>query len=395
MFNVFKGLDRTLLAVFFTLACIGFVMMFSASIDYADHKNNSAFFHLKRQSLFWVMALCGATIVLSTPLRVWQKYSWLFLLGGFVLLILVVIPGVGKEVNGSRRWINLGVFNLQASEVAKFGILVYLADYLVRRQDEVRAQMIGMLKPMLVLVFMVVLLLLEPDFGSVVVMGTACMGMIFLGGVRFWQFFSLIAVCVTAGAIMIFSSPYRMRRLGCFVDPWAEANDCGYQLVQSLIAIGRGEWFGTGLGNSVQKLFYLPEAHTDFVFAILAEELGLVGGLLVITLFAFMLARIMLIARRAELANHFFAAYLVYGIGILISAQVFINIGVNTGLLPTKGLTLPFFSYGGSSLIVSTAFIALVLRAEYETSDRVAKVKEHKRRYPLPSKIMQRFSYAR
>jgi cell division protein FtsW len=237
---------------------------------------------------------------------------------------------------------------------------------LVRREKEVRESWTGFAKPLVVLFLMIILLLAEPDFGAVVVMVTACMGMIFLGGVKLLQFLGLIGASIAAVAIMAVSSPYRMKRLSCFVNPWEQPFDCGYQLIQSLIAFGRGEFFGLGLGNSVQKLYYLPEAHTDFVFAILAEELGFFGATLVILLFAAFVMRIMNIARRAEQAGQLFSAYLAYGIGLVFSAQIFINIGVNTGLLPTKGLTLPFLSYGGSSLIVSVACCAVLLRIHHE-----------------------------
>jgi len=289
-----------------------------------------------------------------------------------VLLVLVLIPGIGREVNGSRRWLPLGYMNLQSSEVAKFCVLIYFAGYLVRRQDEVRNQWKGFIKPIVVLSMMIVLLLREPDFGAVVVIVTACLGMIFLGGVKLTQFLVLIVVSSAAVVVMAISSPYRMQRLICFINPWEEPFDCGYQLTQSLIAFGRGEWIGTGLGNSVQKLFYLPEAHTDFVFAILAEELGLVGGLVVIALFVLLVGRIMLIGRRSEVAGQHFSAYVAYGVGIIISTQVFINIGVNAGLLPTKGLTLPFISYGGTSLMLSFWLVVLLLRIDYDNQRRHA-----------------------
>ncbi len=358
--------DRTLLVLVFALASIGFVMMGSASIEFADEKFGSPFFHIYRQFLYLLIALALASVVCFIPMSAWQQYGWVLLFAGFVLLVLVVIPGIGREVNGSRRWLPMGPVNLQSSEIAKFCILIYLAGYVVRRHEEMRTHWKGFVKPIAVLSMMIVLLLLEPDFGAVVVMVTACMGMIFLGGVRLSQFLTLIAASSVAVGIMAVSSEYRMQRLICFVNPWEKPFDCGYQLTQSLIAFGRGEWLGIGLGNSIQKLFFLPEAHTDFVFAILAEELGLIGGLVVLGLFVWLITKMFLVGRRAEMMGKFFSAYVAYGVGLLFSAQVFINIGVNTGLLPTKGLTLPFLSYGGSSLIVSFCLVALIVRIDYE-----------------------------
>jgi cell division protein FtsW len=373
------SLDKVLLLTMLALTSIGFVMMSSASIEFANEEFGSPFFHMYRQLVYIMLAMCAGALVFSVPMSVWQKYGWVLLFIGFFLLLLVAIPGIGREVNGSRRWLPLGVINLQSSEVAKFCILIYLAGYLVRRHDELRNHWKGFIKPIALLSIMIVLLLLEPDFGAVVVMVTACLGMIFLGGVKLLQFLTLILVSVAAVAVMAVSSDYRMQRLICFVDPWEQPFDCGYQLTQSLIAFGRGEWFGTGLGNSVQKLFFLPEAHTDFVFAILAEELGLIGGLIVLGLFVLLIGRIMVIGRRAEIASRFFSAYVAYGVGLVFSAQVIINIGVNAGLLPTKGLTLPFLSYGGSSMIISYCLVALLLRIEYELANSQTRQSPQKR----------------
>lgn len=364
-------IDGWLLMVTAVLVSIGFVMMSSASVEYARYTTGASFFYVNRQLINLLVAALTAIAVFVVPMKAWEKYGWLLLVVGFALLLLVVIPGVGKEVNGSRRWLPLGFINLQSSEVAKFCILVYLAGYLVRRQDELRNQWRGFIKPLSLLSLMIVLLLLEPDFGAVVVMVTACLGIIFMAGVRLGQFLALISVSVIAVALMAGTAEYRLARLVCFLDPWASQYDCGYQLTQSLIAFGRGGWFGEGLGNSMQKLFFLPEAHTDFVFAILAEELGLVGAFAVLALFVFLIARIMHIGRSAELAGSVYSAYVAYGAGLLLSAQIFINIGVNTGLLPTKGLTLPFLSYGGTSLMVSFWLLALVFRIDLETRYRL------------------------
>ncbi len=355
------AIDKILIFLVMALVSIGFVMMISASVEFAEQKFGSVFFYAYKQSFFLLLALASSVLVFAVPMSVWQKYDWLLLVVGMLLLLFVVMPGIGREVNGSRRWLPLGAMNLQSSEVAKLCVLVYMAGYLVRRQDEVRNQWKGFIKPIVVLSVMIVLLLLEPDFGAVVVMVTASLGMIFLGGVKLSQFLALLFVSAGAVVIMAMSSDYRMQRLSCFIDPWAKPYDCGYQLTQSLIAFGRGEWFGTGLGTSVQKLFYLPEAHTDFVFAILAEELGLVGGLVVITLFALLVGRIMMIGRNAERAGQLFSAYIAYGVGLLISAQVFINIGVSMGLMPVTGMNLPFVSYGGSSLLANFMALGLLI----------------------------------
>jgi cell division protein FtsW len=325
-----------------------------------------------RQLIFLVIAMAAAMGAFFVPIEQWYQKSWICLFIGFLLLILVLIPHIGREVNGSMRWIPLGPINLQSSEVAKLFILVYIAGYLVRRQDEVRERWTGFIKPIAVLGMMIVLLLLEPDFGSAFVMIVACMGMIFLGGVGVKQFFTLVVTALFFVYIMATSSDYRMQRLNCFIDPWKNPYDCGYQLTQSLIAFGRGEWFGLGLGNSIQKLFYLPEAHTDFVFAIIAEELGFVGSLFTLCLFAALVVKIFAIALKAKAEGKLFAAYLAYGIALVIAAQVVINIGVNAGVLPTKGLTLPFLSYGGSSLIMTFVMVGILARVDYEITAKHA-----------------------
>jgi cell division protein FtsW len=304
----------------------------------------------------------------------------MLLLGfAFFMLLLVLMPGVGKTVNGSTRWIPVGILNLQVSELVKLFLLVYVAGYLVRHGEQVRSSLWGFIKPMIMVGLACVLLLLEPDFGASVVIMLTALGMMFIGGVRFIQFLAFISLFASAATLLIVSSPYRMQRLTAFVNPWADPFDSGFQLTQSLIAIGSGGWWGTGLGGSVQKLFYLPEAHTDFVFAIMAEELGLMGVLLVIGLYGAFFIRAFMIAHKAEQQGNQFAAFLAYGIGIWLSLQAFINIGVNMGVLPTKGLTLPLMSYGGSSLIVSCAAIGLLMRIHYECSTGQAMLRKSTR----------------
>jgi len=283
-----------------------------------------------------------------------------------LMLAVLLIPGVGRNVNGATRWLNLVVFNLQVSELAKLSVVIYLAGYLVRHSEAVLNTVGGFLKPMGVIALVVVLLLLEPDFGASVVVIATAMGMLFLGGVQLWLFGVLLLTALLMFAALAISSPYRLERLTTFLNPWADPFDSGFQLTQSLIAIGRGEWFGVGLGGSVQTLFYLPEAHTDFVFAVLAEELGLIGGMVVVLLFAYLVWRIFRIGRQAAVAGNTFAAYLAFGIALWVALQVFINIGVNVGLLPTKGLTLPLMSYGGSSMMAMCVAMAIVLRIDAE-----------------------------
>ncbi|MCY1212149.1 putative peptidoglycan glycosyltransferase FtsW [compost metagenome] len=296
----------------------------------------------------------------------WQQHGPRLMLVAFVLLVLVLLPGIGREVNGAKRWIGFGLFNLQPSELAKLFTVMFIAGYLVRRQDEVREKLTGFIKPMLVLGPIAVLLLAEPDFGATVVLVGSCIAMLFLGGINLVRFVPLAAAVLAAGVLVMTSQSYRMQRLTNFIDPWADQYGAGYQLSQALIAFGRGEWFGVGLGNSIQKQFYLPEAHTDFVFAVLAEELGMIGALATVGLFVFVSVRALYIGLWAEKARQYFSAYVAYGLAFLWIGQVLINIGVNVGLLPTKGLTLPFLSYGGSSLVICCVSLALLLRIEWE-----------------------------
>ncbi|OUS01748.1 putative lipid II flippase FtsW [Gammaproteobacteria bacterium 42_54_T18] len=350
-----------------SLATIGFIMVSSASMDISERLMGNPFHFLQRHLIYLTMAFLFASLTYQVSLNVWKKSGVFLLAFAYLLLIVVLIPGIGKNVNGSTRWISLGLITVQVSEVAKVCVLAYVAGYLVRRNSEVREKFWGFIKPVLVLSVMIVLLLKEPDFGAVVVIMSAVFGMLFLAGVKFSQYVLALSVSLCAGAAMIFSSEYRMNRLIAYLDPWSDQFGAGYQLVQSLIAFGRGDLTGVGLGNSIQKLSYLPEAHTDFVFSVLAEEFGLVGNLFVIGLYLFMVVVILFIGRAAEKAKVLFGAYMAYGLGIMIGLQAFVNIGVSSGLLPTKGLTLPLMSYGGSSLIISAIIIAIILRVNKET----------------------------
>jgi cell division protein FtsW len=288
------------------------------------------------------------------------------MLGSIILLVLVLIPGVGHTVNGATRWLNFGLFTFQVSEIAKLFLIIYLSGYLLRRGDEVKTNTMGFVKPMLILAVASGLLVLEPDFGAAAVLLMTGLGLIFLGGVRFIQFLLFVAGTLCIMGLLAVSSPYRLARITSFLDPWADPFNSGFQLTQSLIAIGSGGWFGAGLGGSVQKLFYLPEAHTDFLYAIYAEEFGFVGQLCLITVFGLFAWRCFAIARLALLREQAFGAYLAYGVGLLITLQAIINIGVNMGALPTKGLTLPFVSYGGNSILSMSFAVGLVLRVYLE-----------------------------
>lgn len=361
-----KGVDFWLLGSAGALLMIGFIMISSASIDIADIRNGNPFFYAMRHGTFLLLGLVAGFAVVNVPVTWWKNSGWMLLFVSIALLILVLLPGVGRTVNGSTRWIGFGGLNLQVSELAKLFLIAYMASYLDRRREEVMASWWGFLKPMIVMVMAAFLLLMEPDFGATVVIASAVLGMIFLSGARVGQFSILIAACSVIAVLLVISQPYRLKRFTGYTDPWADQFGSGYQLSQALIAFGRGEWTGLGLGNSIQKLFYLPEAHTDFVFAILAEEFGLLGCFVVIALFSILVFRALKIGFKAEQANQRFAAYFAYGIGLLIGGQALINMGVNTGLLPTKGLTLPLVSYGGSSLVVSCMCVGVLVRINLE-----------------------------
>ena len=359
--------DPVLLLVFISLLTIGVIMVASSSISVAERNFSNPFYYFQRQLIFVALGIFAALTVFKIRLVQWEKSGVALLIFALFLLVLVLIPGVGKTVNGSTRWLPLGVFSLQVSELVKLFLVIYVSGYLVRHGDAVRRSLWGFLKPMMMVGIAGLLLLIEPDFGAtVVIMGTV-LGMTFLAGARFIQFFSFVSLFACAAMMLVVTSPYRMQRLTSFANPWADPFDSGFQLTQSLIAIGTGGWFGTGLGGSVQKLFYLPESHTDFLFAVLSEELGFVGVAIVVSLFSLLFFRSLKIASQAEAAGNYFAAYMAYGIGIWLSMQAIINMGVNVGLLPTKGLTLPLMSYGGSSLIVCCMAIGLLMRIQYET----------------------------
>ena len=359
--------DKYLVWVVTILLSLGILMVASTSIVISEQQYHTPFHYLYRQ-LFALFGGLGVGVwVLRTPVERWQRISVYLLLASVVLLVMVLLPGIGHTVNGSRRWIHLGFMSLQASECVKLALIIYLSDYLDRHLEEVRQQWMGLFKPLALLGIIFILLLKEPDFGAMVVILLTALGMLFLGGVKLSRFallFSILLLAVTGVAIM---APYRLMRLTTFLHPWSNPFGGAYQLVQSLIAFGQGGWWGVGLGNSLQKLFYLPEAHTDFLFAVLVEELGLFAGLLVIVLFAIFIVRALMIARRAQGQENYFAAFVSYGLALWLGLQTIINIGVNVGLLPTKGLTLPLMSYGGSSLLLNCIAVAMLLRIDHET----------------------------
>ncbi len=377
------GIDIVLLSAVLSLLAIGLVMVGSASMDVSGDIFGGPLQVVSRQLLFTVIGLLVMAGAMLFPTDYIRQWSWVGLVVASVLLVLVLL--VGREINGSTRWIPLGFFNLQASEVAKLGVVIYMAGYLVRHLEQVRSSWWGFLKPLVIMVLIGAALLAEPDLGALVVLAIAVMGMIFMAGMPLIQILGMIALASAAVGLLIMVEPYRMARITAFTDPWAHAYGSGYQLTQALIAFGRGAWFGEGLGNSIQKLFYLPEAHTDFIFAVLAEEFGVVGSLSVLALFMFVIWRSLQVGTRAEAKGMLFCAYLAYGITLLFASQVLINLGVNTGALPTKGLALPMISYGGSSLLINCLAFGILLRIDYERrqatqSQPVAadKVKEHK-----------------
>ncbi|HZQ73754.1 MAG TPA: putative lipid II flippase FtsW [Burkholderiales bacterium] len=361
--------DRSLAWAALILAAGGLVMVYSASIATAETSrftaNNAAWF-LVRHALFLAASLGAAIAVFLLPVRGWQIAApWLFV-AGIALLVVVLVPGLGREVNGARRWLSLPLVSVQPSEVMKLAAVLYAADYTARKHAVMKSFRKGLLPMLVVMLLVSWLLLREPDFGALVVIAVTAFGILFLGGMNGRHFAALVGMLAAGFTLLVVSSPYRMQRIFGFMDPWSDPFGRGYQLSHALIAFGRGEWLGVGLGASVEKLHYLPEAHTDFLLAVIAEELGFAGVAVVIALFAWIVARAFAIGRQATLRERHFAALAAQGIGIWIGFQSLINMGVNTGLLPTKGLTLPLMSYGGSGLVVNFVALALLLRIDWE-----------------------------
>ena len=359
--------DVGLVLVTAALLAIGLVMVASASTSIAARAYGDPLFYFWRQSVHIAVALAALVFAARLPTRLWERTGPVLMLVAVALLALVLVPGIGRTVNGASRWIGFGAFNLQPSEFAKLAFVIYLAGDAVRREEKLRFARFGVLRPLTILVVVSALLFLEPDHGAIFVLSATVFAMLFLAGVPIGKYAMLAGAAAAAlVAALLLSKGYVIDRLTSFIDPFADPWGSGFQLTQSLIAIGRGGWFGVGLGDGVQKLFYLPEAHTDFLFAVLAEEFGLFGMLTVVGLYTFIVFRSLAIGRNAEAAQSWFAAYVAYGIGLLLGLHAFVNIGVNIGLLPTKGLTLPLMSYGGSNLLASAVSIGILLRIDHE-----------------------------
>ncbi|MDR1162587.1 MAG: putative lipid II flippase FtsW [Candidatus Accumulibacter sp.] len=362
-------LDMTLLWSSLLLLLFGMVMVYSASIAIAEgsrYSGNQPAYFLVRHVVFLTVGLLAALCAFQVPLKVWQRFApWLFI-GGVFLLVVVLVPGVGRAVNGARRWLPFGPFNLQPSELMKLFAVLYASDYTVRKMPYMQDLKRAFIPMSVAMVTVGVLLLKEPDFGAFVVIISVATGILFLGGMRARLFAILIVLLVVAFAVLIIVSPYRRDRIFGFMDPWSDAYGRGYQLSHALIAFGRGEWFGVGLGSSVEKLFYLPEAHTDFLLAVIAEELGFFGVVAVIVLFGLLVQRAFAIGRQAVTLERLYPALVAQGVGIWIGIQGFVNMGVNMGLLPTKGLTLPLMSFGGSGILANCLALSILLRVDWE-----------------------------
>ncbi len=361
-----EDFDTKLLLVALTLVTLGLIMVASASMPVAERDMSTPLHYLVRQGLYISAGLVLGLIVVRIPVLSWQQAGPYLLLLTVLMLVLVLVPGVGRQVNGAVRWIAAGPIKIQVSELAKLFVIVYMSGYLVRHSQEVREQFSGFLKPAVLMTLIVTLLMMEPDFGGSFIIITTTMSLLFLAGVKLRIFAPLVVFVAVLMGLLIRFEPYRWARMTSFMDPWQDPFNSGFQLTQSLIAIGRGDLTGVGLGNSMQKLLYLPEAHTDFVFAVYAEEMGFIGTLFLITLFLFFIWRAFQIGKASERVGRMFGAYCAYGIGLWLGMQAFINLGVNMGALPTKGLTLPLMSYGGSSMLVTCISVALLLRIDYE-----------------------------
>jgi cell division protein FtsW len=361
--------DTVLLSVSAGLLLIGYVMVASASLHLGIKMAGDGLYYPLRQLIHIGLGLVFGWGVATVPMRVWEENGPRLFIAGLLLLTIVLIPGLGIKVNGSVRWLSLGGMRIQVSEVVKFFSVIYMAGYVTRHQDSVQNSAFGLLKPLGLFSVASLLLLLEPDFGSAIIILMIVMGIMFLAGARLSQFIVLLSVIGVLAMLLVYFSPYRLVRVTSFMDPWADPLKTGFQLVQALISFGRGEWLGVGLGSGVQKLFYLPEAHTDFLFSVIAEELGFLGVVTVIGLFSLLVWRTFAIAVAAEQAGQRFSSFIAYGLGIWFGFQSFVNMGVNMGILPTKGLTLPLMSYGGGSMIIMCCAVALLFRVQSETAE--------------------------
>lgn len=361
------AIDKALLGSVVGIVILGLIMVASASIDISEKQFGSPFHFLVRQMIFLFLALVIARFILKTPMAKIAAYSPNIFIVGIVFLVIVLIPHVGRSINGSSRWIGIGSVGLQVSEFAKLATILYLSGYLVRQNAQIQQHVSGFIRPLCVLGLVVILLLKEPDFGAAVVIISTAMAMMLLAGMRIRYFVLLLIAVATVFSLLAYASPYRLLRITSFMHPWENQYSSGYQLTQALIAFGNGGFWGAGLGGSIQKLFYLPEAQTDFLFAVLAEELGLVGITCVFILYSIFVIRSLAIAKKAHMVGDYYSSFVACGIGIWLGLQFLINVGVNAGMLPTKGLTLPLMSYGGSSLLIDICAIAVLLRIDYET----------------------------
>ncbi|MFU8787650.1 MAG: putative lipid II flippase FtsW [Methylobacter sp.] len=375
--------DPVLLIVSSSLLLMGYVMVASASLHLGIKMADDGLYYPLRQLIHIGLGVFFGCIVAMVPMRVWEQNGPKLFMFGLFLLVIVLIPGLGVKVNGSVRWLSVGGMRIQVSEVVKFFSVIYMAGYVTRFQESVQNSAYGLLKPLTLFSVASVLLLLEPDFGSAVVILMIAMGIMFLAGARLLQFIVLLSVIGVLAMMLVYFSPYRLVRVTSFMDPWADPLNSGFQLVQALISFGRGEWLGVGLGSGIQKLFYLPEAHTDFLFSVIGEELGLFGVVTVIGLFSILAWRTFAIGVAAEQVGLRFSAFVAYGLGIWFGFQAFVNMGVNMGILPTKGLTLPLMSYGGGSMIIMCCAVALLFRVQNEVaglnSGNVGEKRKHTR----------------
>ena len=353
---------------YFCLLFLGLVMVASSSVYVSEDIYGTPFHFASRQVTFFIIGILLTILAISIPSNILLKLDWVILLGSFVLLIALFIPGVGTEVNGSLRWIRIGPINVQPSEVSKLALVIYISGYCVRRLSEINTSL-GFFRPLFVLAIFGLLILSQPDLGSTLVIGTLVIAILFFAGISFFQFILLLSLISALAIVAIYLEPYRYIRFISFTEPFEHFYGPGWQLSNALLGIGRGEWFGIGLGNSLQKNLYLPEPHTDFIFAVIVEEFGLIGGLIVIILFALLIFGIIKTSIKALELGKLFQGFLVFGAGILIAIQVVFNIGVNLGILPTKGLTLPFISYGGTSLILFMFLVGIVLRINFENKN--------------------------
>jgi cell division protein FtsW len=363
----FSKVDFFLLSIFFLVSICGLIILASASVQFSDSISGYPFSMLIKQSFHFIAGCLLLLLIIITPLSFWERFDKWLLLFGMLLLLLVFMPGIGVEVNGANRWVRIGGIGLQPSEVMKFISIVYVSAYSVRRITDLQTHWFGFFKPAFLIVLVVSLILLQPDLGTSAVILATVLGVLFLAGVHLRQFLLVLFLALIGISALIIFVPWRWERIISFTDPWSDPFGTGYQLTLSLMSIGRGDWFGVGLGEGLMKMGYLPDAHTDFIYSVVVEEMGLLGGIVIISLLFGLAFRCFYIAKQALIKNQYFGFFAAYGVAILLGLHTFINVGVATGLLPTKGLTLPFISYGGTNLLVMCSLIGLVLRIDYET----------------------------